>query len=199
MKKAFVDLSDETLVKNFVETQNNKYFEAIYDRFSDKIYRKCYSFVKNSAQAEDYMHDIFLKLIINLGNFKENAKLSTYIYAITYNYCVDNSSSRKKVKMQELTEDLDFAEEDWSEVNQFDPAKLDKAMDEISAEDKSIVLLKYQDGLSIKEIGEIFNISESAVKMRLKRAKEKIQKFYVMNFVFWGMLLTKLIMFLKNN
>lgn len=198
MKKAFVDLSDETLVKNFVETQNNKYFEAIYDRFSEKIYRKCYSFVKNTAQAEDYMHDIFLKLIVNLGNFKENAKLSTYIYAITYNHCVDNSNSRKKVKMQELTEDLDFAEEDWSEVNQFDPEKLDKAMDEITAEDKSIVLLKYQDGLSIKEIGEIFNISESAVKMRLKRAKEKIQKFYLMNFLFFGMLLVKVIMFLKS-
>lgn len=199
MKKAFVELSDETLVKNFVQTQNNKYFEAIYDRFSDKIYRKCYSFVKNTAQAEDYMHDIFLKLIVNLGNFKENAKLSTYIYAITYNHCVDNSNSRKKVKIQELTEDLDFAEEDWSEVNEFDPIKLDKAMDEISAEDKSIVLLKYQDGLSIKEIGEIFNISESAVKMRLKRAKEKIQKLYLMNFVFWGMLLTKIIMFFKNH
>ncbi|MEM6541255.1 MAG: sigma factor-like helix-turn-helix DNA-binding protein, partial [Bacteroidota bacterium] len=52
------------------------------------------------------------------------------------------------------------------------------ALNEISAEDKSILLLKYQDGASIKELTEVLEIGESAVKMRIKRAKAKLLEIY---------------------
>lgn len=56
--------------------------------------------------------------------------------------------------------------------------KLEKALTLVSAEEKSILLLKYQDGASIKELGELMEIGESAVKMRLKRAKAKLLEIY---------------------
>ena len=55
---------------------------------------------------------------------------------------------------------------------------LEKALEEIPAEDKSILLLKYQDGASIKELAELLELGESAVKMRLKRAKGKLLEIY---------------------
>ena len=51
-------------------------------------------------------------------------------------------------------------------------------MEEIPPEDKSLLLLKYQDGASIKELTELLEIGESAVKMRLKRAKAKLVEQY---------------------
>ena len=56
--------------------------------------------------------------------------------------------------------------------------KLKKALDLITPEDKSILLLKYQDGASIKDLEALLEIGESAVKMRLKRAKERLMETY---------------------
>ena len=57
-------------------------------------------------------------------------------------------------------------------------SKLAKALEMISVEDKSILLLKYQDGASIKELSDLFEIGESAVKMLLKRSKTKLLEIY---------------------
>lgn len=197
--KAEKTFSDEQLVSLFIETQNNKYFEVIYDRYSDKIYRKCFSFVHNSAKAEDFMHDIFLKLILSLSNFKSSAKFSTYIYSITYNYCIDNI--RQSKKMQEVEFEGDFVDEDsgpWTESNEMNEEKLIEVLKKVSLEDKSLILMKYQDDLSIKEIGDAMNLTESAVKMRLKRAKEKVKSLYLTNFMFWAVLIAKIILLIKN-
>ena len=56
--------------------------------------------------------------------------------------------------------------------------KLKKCLEIISAEERSILLLKYQDGASIKELVNLLDIGESAVKMRLKRAKERLLEIY---------------------
>lgn len=196
--KAEKTFSDEQLVSLFIETQNNKYFEVIYDRYSDKIYRKCFSFVHNSAKAEDFMHDIFLKLILSLSNFKSNAKFSTYIYSITYNYCIDNI--RQSKKMQEVEFEGDFADDEtgpWTESNEMNEERLVEVLKKVSLEEKSLILMKYQDDLSIKEIGDAMNLTESAVKMRLKRAKEKVKSLYLSNILFWGVFVAKIILLLK--
>jgi RNA polymerase sigma factor (sigma-70 family) len=193
------NLSDEELVKMFIATQNNRYFEVIYDRFADKIYRKCYSFVRDSAKAEDFMHDIFLKLILNLSNYKSDAKFSTYIFSITYNYCIDHI--RQSKKLQEVELEGDFEDDDsagWAESREMDAQRLNKTLDSITTEEKSLILMKYQDDLSIKEISDVLKLTESAVKMRLKRTKEKVKTIYLSNILFWGILISKLVLLLKD-
>lgn len=190
-------LSDEELVKLFIQTQNNRYFEVIYDRYSDKIYRKCYSFVHNSAKSEDFMHDIFLKLLLNLSNFKESSKFSTYIYSITYNYCIDHIRQSKKIQEVEIAGDFEDDDPNWAETKEMDAQKLSKALEGISTEEKTLILMKYQDDLSITEIGEVMNLTESAVKMRLKRTKEKVKNLYLTNILFWALLISKIILILK--
>lgn len=190
-------LSDEELVSLFIDTQNNRYFEVIYDRYSDKIYRKCYSFVKDSAKSEDFMHDIFLKLLLNLANFKETAKFSTYIYSITYNYCIDHIRQSKKQQEVELEGDFEDDDLTWAETKEMDAQRLSKTLEAISTEEKSLILMKYQDDLSIKEISDVMKLTESAVKMRLKRTKEKVKGLYLSNILFWGILISKIILLLK--
>jgi RNA polymerase sigma factor (sigma-70 family) len=198
--KAEKKYTDEELVRLFISTQHNKYFEVIYDRYSDKIFRKCYSFVHDRSRAEDFMHDIFLKLILTLANFKETAKFSTYIYAITYNHCIDNIKAVKKAQEVALDDSHDFEDDDpnWEETKTMEEQKLGRALNALQPDERSLVLMKYQDDLSIKEISETLKLNESTVKMRLLRAKEKIRKYYVANLVFWGIFISKIILLFRE-
>lgn len=190
-------LTDEQLVSLFIETQKNLYFEQIYDRYCDKVYRKCLSFVKDDAKAEDFTHDIFLKLVLNLGSYKETAKFSTWLYSITYNYCIDQTRISKKYSEVGLDENFDLPDyDDDSEIAELEAQQLNKAMKEILPDEKSILMMKYQDDMSIKEISDSLNISESAVKMRLLRAKEKLRKVYLESVLFWGLIIGKFASFL---
>jgi RNA polymerase sigma factor (sigma-70 family) len=185
-------LTDEQLVSQFIETQKNLYFEQLYDRYSDKVYRKCLSFVKDDAKAEDFTHDIFLKLVLNLGSYKETAKFSTWLYSITYNYCIDQTRVSKKYSEVGLDENFDLPDDDDdAEMAELEAQQLNKAMKQILPEEKSILMMKYQDDLSIKEISDSLDISESAVKMRLLRAKEKLRKVYLEGVLFWGVIIAK--------
>ena len=148
-------LTDEQLVALFIESQKNVYFEQLYDRYSDKVYRKCLSFVKDDAKAEDFTHDIFLKLVLNLSSYKETAKFSTWLYSITYNYCIDQTRVSKKYSEVGLDENFDVPDDDDdSEMAELEAQRLNKAMKQILPEEKSILMMKYQDDLSIKEISE---------------------------------------------
>lgn len=175
--------SDNALVEEYLLTQNIGYFDELYKRYSNKIYYKCYSLLGDYVSAEDATQDIFLKLILNLSKFSQKSKFSTWIYSITYNYCVDEIRRLKKNKMifdeegQNLTEIAD--EEDDPLTSEANLVAMQATFDVIDEADRTILLMKYQDNMMVKEIAEILNLSESAVKMRLKRAKEKFQKIFM--------------------
>ncbi|MBB3838635.1 MULTISPECIES: RNA polymerase sigma factor [Runella] len=190
--------TDEQLVRMYVDTQRNTFFEALYERYADKVYRKCLSFVKDQAKAEDFTHDIFLKLIVRIGTFKESSKFSTWLFSITYNYCMDQLRLTKKMAEDELTETIDVAEDgDDIEEIEMDAKRLRQALDGISHEERTILLMKYQDDFSIKDIADTFGLTESAVKMRLKRTKEKLKKRYLEGAMFTMLIITKLTILVK--
>lgn len=190
--------TDEQLVRLYVDTQRNPFFEEIYDRYADKVYRKCLSFVKDQAKAEDFTHDIFLKLIVRVGSFKENSKFSTWLFSITYNYCMDQLRTTKKLAEDELTESIDVIDDadDISEM-EMDAKRLREVLEGISHEERTILLMKYQDDFSIKDIADTFGLTESAVKMRLKRTREKLRKKYTEILLFSLLLVSKILILLK--
>lgn len=176
--------SDEELVQLFVVTQKNSFFEELYARYADKVYRKCLTLVKDTARAEDFTHDIFLKLIFKLGSFKEEARFSTWLYSITYNYCMDQLRVNKKRGETNLDEELEVPDEDTDvsvliEEKDADAQRLQRAIDHLSTEERSILMMKYLDDLSIRDIAGVFRITESAVKMRLLRSRENLRKRYL--------------------
>ena len=182
---SYKDLSDEDLVIQIVSTNNTLLFEILYDRYAKVVFNKCLGFSKSEDEAEDLAQDIFLKLFVKLSTFKGNSKFSTWLYAFSYNHCVNyvNRSTAKKIEKKSVTtdniEDTYYnPEEDDNEIQQLKVENLKFALEKISPEEKMILLLKYQDYLSIKELVEIFDIGESAIKMRLKRAKEKLVNVY---------------------
>lgn len=193
--------TDEELVRMFIVTQRNPYFEELYERYSGKVYRKCLSFVKDQAKAEDFTHDIFLKLIFKLGSYNENARFSTWLYSITYNYCMDQLRINKKRVEVYTDENLEVPDDTDLNTMFEDPdvetKRLKRAMEGLTTEEKSILMMKYQDDLSIREIADVFKITESATKMRLLRSREKLRNKYLETAIFLGLLGAKLLELFK--
>lgn len=177
-------MTDEELVRKIVKNNNMMLFEILYDRYSQIIYNKCYGFSKSSAEAQDLTQDVFLQLFVKLGSFKGNSKFSSWVFSFTYNFCVNyvNRNKGRKIsdKSDSISDDNDrlsvYIDDD--SVLEMRAGKLKKALELIEPEDKTILLLKYQDDVSIKELAMLMNIGESAVKMRLKRAKARIAEVY---------------------
>lgn len=179
--------SDEELVEAIVKTNNTLLFETLYDRYAGLVYNKCYGFAKDGDEAKDLAQDVFLKLFVKLASFKGKSKFSTWLYSFTYNHCVNyvTRNTAKKFEKQSVDykdiENLSDGYDDDDDDASFLSMKVEKlkvALELISPEEKMILLLKYQDNLSIKEIESALSIGESAVKMRIKRAKDKLKTVY---------------------
>lgn len=180
----FNHLTDEELVAKIVANNDTLLFGVLYDRYVKRVYNKCYGFAKSVDEAEDLTQDVFLMLFIKLASFSGRSKFSTWLYSFTYNFCVNYVNRDKQRKMSDKSipvEDNEyrFVEEVPDDsIYQMKSKKLEKALQMVSPEDKSILLLKYQDGASIKELMQVMELGESAVKMRLKRAKGKLVEVY---------------------
>jgi len=176
MREDYSLIEDDKLVRRIAATNDTFLFGILYDRYSKVVYNKCLSFVRDKQEAEDLTHDIFVKLFISLRKFSGRSKFSTWLYSFTYNYCV-NYVQRKKNKYAPAFNAEQYAElsdYDDSELLQAKENRLMKALEQIPPEDKMILLMKFQDDMSIKDLQDLLDIGESAVKMRIKRAKARV-------------------------
>jgi len=138
-------------------------------------------------------------LIVKIGTFKETSKFSTWLYSITYNYCMDQIRVSKKNIEVALEGNHDIIDEgDDDDLMNMHEHQLGKSLEKIPSDEKALILMKYQDDFSIKEIADTLNITESAVKMRLLRSKEKLRKIYLENLVVFALIILKLVFFWKK-
>ena len=177
--------TDDELIDKIVEKKDSRLFGVLYDRYSNKVYNKCISFTKNQNEAKDLVQDIFLKVFVKLHHYnKVKASFSTWLYVIVYNHCT-NYVTRDKKRWQNTFKESsikDYGDSgdvvELEELNGLNEEKFSKALLKLPPEDKALLLLRYQDDVPIKEIQELLSLNESAVKMRLNRAKKKVVKLY---------------------
>lgn len=174
-------MSDLEVIHKYLDLQASICFNLLYDRYAPKIFAKCITILKDPVKSQDATQEIFIKVFTNLTKFNEKSKFSTWVYSITYNYCIDYIRKNKKIQ-NIFSEDIENApdvEDDEisdKELLEIKISTLKKVLETLDPGDQIILLMKYQDGLSIKEIADTIDKSESAVKMKIKRAKEKAKK-----------------------
>jgi len=177
------EYSDSELISLYLREQNTTYFTLLYRRYAGKVFAKCISMLSDDGMARDATQDIFIKVLLNLGKFTEQSSFSTWVYSITYNYCIDIIRKKKK--------NILIFSEDMGKVNasveveipdsvilEMETNRLEKVMEIMPPGDKAILNMKYIDDLQIKEIAEVLSKTESAIKMQIMRAKAKAQTIY---------------------
>lgn len=176
-------ITDEELIQEIVKTNDTHLFGLLYDRYVAIVYNKCLSFIASKEDAQDLTHDIFVKLFVKLKTFKGDSKFSTWIYAFTYNHCINHlqreiKGPKNTFSIDDDLEDQHIEEVDDSQIFEMKTEKLFASLQQIKPDEKALLLMKYQDDLSIKEIANLNNLGESAVKMRLNRAKANLLNIY---------------------
>lgn len=177
-------LSDQEIIDKYLKSQNPHLFDILYERYSKVVFVKCHSLLRDQSKAEDATQEIFIKVLLNLVKFNGKAKFSTWLYSITYNFCIDSIRRQKKDKSVSV-EDMSDLDEIVVEIDdklllETNIVRLKEILQVLPLEDKAVLLMKYQDDMSIKDICNTLNKSESAIKMKIKRAKEKFVTQYNM-------------------
>ncbi len=186
MSNSFLELKDDEIIQKIRTDNSSKYFEALYHRYYPKVLDKCYSFVKNRQVAQELAEDIFSKVFEKLPSFKQLSSFSSWLYSVTYNHCIDYLREKKKLhypnwsRENEMPEIMDDTEEVIEEIN-YDNLLI--ILELIHPEEKALLLMKYKDELSMKQIGMALRISEDAAKMRLKRARTRALYLYTQKFM----------------
>ncbi|OIN61144.1 RNA polymerase sigma factor [Arsenicibacter rosenii] len=168
-------LSDEDVVKLYCLTAEAHYYTLLYNRYTRKVYHKCLSITRDEELARDYTQDIFLRLLTKLNKFEGRATFSTWLFTLTRNYCVTQIRS-VRTRSEELTEEYNsvYMAEDQDQTD-YRLSALQQAISTLTLKEIEILRMKYFDDLEMTQISKELSLNVSAVKMRLKRSRDKLR------------------------
>lgn len=178
-------LTDKELVRAIMTEKDLKVKralqETLYNRYAERIYSKCFSIVKSKEIAKDLTHDIIIKIFFNLNKYSGKSAFYPWVAAVTYNHCINWLNKEKKLKVETIDAHANqLGVEDDGEaialkmLEEIQLSQLERLFTKLKEAEKIVLLMRYQDGLSIKNIASILNVGESAVKMRLKRGRDHL-------------------------
>lgn len=181
----------DTLIKKRikqVKKGDQNAFAEIVELFKDKVFQLCYRMVGNAHDAEDIAQEAFIRAYVNINSYDTNRKFSTWLYRIATNLSIDRLRKRKpdyfldaeiegtegltmysqipsdELQPDEMVESLEFQEWIQQEINGL-PVMY-----------RSVIVLKYIEELSLKEIGDILDLPIGTVKTRIHRGREALRK-----------------------
>ncbi|HEY9049116.1 MAG TPA: RNA polymerase sigma factor [Ohtaekwangia sp.] len=182
--KNFSHFSDEQLISYTLQNDNAALGE-LYNRYFKKVYQKCLSILKEEDIAFDVAQDSIMKAFDKLDTFKGDAQFSTWLYIIIHRDCLAYLRKKNKTNLVSLEENTGDDENESSsfalmpETDKNDQESIMFALiDHLPQEEKSLLLQKYQQGKSIEDLQADYHLTSSAVKMRLKRSKDKVNQLY---------------------
>jgi RNA polymerase sigma-70 factor (ECF subfamily) len=183
LKTKYKKLSDEQLMQ-FLRRNDTSAFNELYNRYSVRLLHFFLRTLSGDEQkSQDFLQDIFLKIIEKPHLFNSTQNFCTWIFTIARNMCKNEYRKQDVRKIMELKADFDtdFADSDCfytAGEQQYDRKLFESALanelDQLSDAHRSAFILRYQQQFSIKEIGEILGCSEGTVKSRLFYATRKI-------------------------
>ena len=163
-------------------------FKTVVDTYKNMVYNTVLGFLQNTDDAEDVTQDVFIKIYENIGSFKQQAKLSTWIYRISITQAMDfiRHRNRKKrggfilslfgSKQEILYDPPDFAHPGVLTENKEQSAILFKAINQLPENQKTAFILQKLQDKGQREIAEIMQMNEGAVESLLSRAKANLKK-----------------------
>ena len=173
-------LSDQELMA-IVQAGDLSPASEIYDRYSGRIYNFAFRFLKNAEAAEDATQEVFVKMLKHANQFHGDAKLSTWLFSITANWCRDylRKADNKAKEAEDVLIQLPAPSENAPDRNlekREDELRVQRALSALTPEQREAILLSRYQGLSYAEIAQISGCSEGAVKTRVFRAMETLKK-----------------------
>lgn len=183
--------SDEALMLSFRDG-NARAFEELVARHRRGLFNFLLRSVQNRSRAEELLQEVFLRVVRSKDRYERTAKLTTWLYTIARNLCVDESRRAKFRRTVSLDAPRRGQEEDSPAMVETVPAdqvatddaaaapqiraRLAKAIAQLPDDQREVFLMRQMSGLSFKEIGDIVGAPENTVKSRMRYALEKLRQ-----------------------
>jgi len=148
-------------------------YEMLFHRYHNKLIQVCYRYLNSKEEAEEAVNDTMLKVFNNLYRFEQRASFKTWIYRIACNQALTRLRKNKlnHVDLEEAeSEEALNTSDDLTNKNQ----QLNKLLNRLSIEERSIVVFRIAGDLEFNDIALIVDQKLSTVKMRYKRALDKM-------------------------
>jgi RNA polymerase sigma-70 factor (ECF subfamily) len=183
----FKDTPEAELVRR-CQDGDEAAFRQIVERHQSKVYSIIYGILRNRNDAEDIAQQVFAKIYFSIKGFDFRSSLITWVYKITVNECYDYL---RKQKVRKLVYESDLAEDDARTMENSPVAvekrpAIDKRMErrdylmkllsKVSEEERSLLIHKEVEGLTVEELAEMTGLNENTIKVKLFRARQKLVK-----------------------
>ncbi|HEY4553376.1 MAG TPA: sigma-70 family RNA polymerase sigma factor [Bacillaceae bacterium] len=167
-------------INSFMDEDGQDSFCSLVDQFGEDLMRLAYTYVKDHSVAEDMVQDVFLRAFEKRNDFRGQSSCKTYLYRITINRCHDylRSWTYKNVMISEKIFAL-FQSSDKVEaqvIRNHENHMIGKKVFSLPVKYREVLVLHYYKDMSVEEVADILDCSESTVKTRLKRGREKLKQ-----------------------
>ncbi len=166
-------MNDEELM-NKIRAGDENSFIYLVDNYKKKIIGLCYSYTKDSHEAEDLSQDVFITFYKNINKFRLGCSISTYLYKIAVSKCIDFT---RKLSIKSML--TGFSKESVKSEDLDEKIYIRECINMLSKHIKIPIVLFYYVGLDQKEIGEILDISQKAVEGRIYRGKQSLRVMFM--------------------
>ena len=178
---------DHDLVRAFVGQRSVSAFRELYDRYRDKVYATAFQITGDGNEALDVAQEVFLRVFGKIDRFRFESSFSSWLYRLTVNLATDFRRKRKVRRMAPLeVRDSDGEVRECPVADGNDGPErravahelsdgVMAALQSLSPKLRAVVVLRYLQGLSYEEVGEVIGTPVGTVKSRLNRAHEKLK------------------------
>jgi RNA polymerase sigma-70 factor, ECF subfamily len=151
--------------------------EGLFKEHSPMVFRVCLRYAKGREEAEDLTQDVFLRIDSTLDGFQGNSQMSTWIYRVAVNVCLDylRTRNRRQALLETHHNTLVFDNLSTSGDRELAKIDLDRILGEIDPEVRQILFLTLAEGLSHEAVGEMTGKSGSAIAKTVSRFRQRIQ------------------------
>jgi len=173
--------SDIYYIEQILEGNSNV-FSYLVDRHKNKAYNLAFRICGNHEEAEELAQDSFLKAYKSLKSFKMKSSFATWLYRIVYNTTISHVRVKKKglLSLEDFPVDAtDFIGTSTSEEEadkEYRTSLVNFALQKINEEERGLISLYYYEEMSTDEISEVTGLNKSNIKVKLFRARQKMQE-----------------------
>lgn len=151
--------------------------EKLIQKYYDDIYRFCYYKTGNASLSYDLTQETFLKLIKYIGTYKHRGKFKSYLITIAINVC-NTYFYKNNIDLEELGGNQNYDTKSSNELEKIEEKDIVvQALNELSEKQKEVIILKYYEGLKIKDISKMLDEKVPTIKSRLKQGIEKLSRY----------------------
>jgi RNA polymerase sigma-70 factor, ECF subfamily len=176
---SLADLDDAALVTRAAAGEREA-FDVIVERHRRTVYQVCYRFVNNHEDASDLAQDVFVRAWKGLRNFKGQAALSTWLYRIAVNTCLNRVSAKtpitEPIESPDRFEDNSLESAPHAMLREERAVVVRKAIASLPAKQRVTLILRTYQDLSHQQIAEVLGSSVGAVKANFFHALGNLKK-----------------------